>query len=427
MSALLSIGIPTYNAAADVAAVLDCLTREIGDREDVAVLVSDNASSDETPRVLAEYARSRPWLRVHRQAENLGALGNCRWLIRNAPSAEYLWLIGDDLVVEGGLEQILALLDTERPAWLFLPHHWIDEAGRVTGGSPAPGAVERYAEGGDLYRAYHHWLTFLSASIVRSAAFAEAERAVITDNNYLPLLWFFRAGLEGPCVVAAEHLVHGGQAISWADRAHLIQTLDFTSLYDDGLSAGISAEEFGASLDGLYRGGWGLDLWRRVPLERLAEAVARFPQSQGLRDYLWTVASKRGRRDVLDTLSAAAAAVGADAEAAALVEEGERVFAAGDAVGAAERFSAAAQRAPTLATAWNDLAVARHQLGRADAIEAVDAALFVAPDDLDARLNRASILLARGDASGAAAEAARVVELDPGNAAAAELLDLVSR
>jgi hypothetical protein len=426
VSALLGICIPTYNRAGHLSFLIDCLTREIGDRDDILVLVSNNASSDDTARLLEDAAASRPWLSYRTQPENVGPVGNMDWLVENAPVAEYLWLLGDDdYVVDGGLVAIAELLRDERPAWLFLPHRWVDEARRVTGGSPAPGAVVRYATGRDIYLAYHHWLTFLSASILRTEAFTEAVRTVRTENLYAPVLWFFRAGLGGPCVVAPSHLVHGGQAISWADRAHIIQTLHFTSLYDEGLHAGLSAAEFGATLDGLYRDGWGLDLWRRVPIERLAETVARFPQSQGLREYLWTIARESGRRDVLPTLSRAAEAVGADTRARELVEEGERIFAAGDAADAAERFGAAARLDPTLATAWSDLAVAHHELGRADALAGLDSALFVDPDDLDALLNRASILLSLGDAGGAAVEAQRVMELDPGNAAAAQLLGAV--
>ncbi|MEA2322016.1 MAG: hypothetical protein QOD81_1866 [Solirubrobacteraceae bacterium] len=429
MSGLLSICVPTYNRATDLAALLQCLEREIAGRRDVVVLIADNASTDATPGLLRAAARRNPWLRVHRQPENLGAVGNLAWLAANAPDCEYLWLFGDDdLIVEGGLATVVELLERERPAWLFLPHRWFDPLGNPGHGSPAPGVVERYATGGDLYRAYHHWLTFLTASIQRTGPLTAAIREIDTANEYVPLLWFFRAGLQGPCVVAADDLVHGSPAISWADRAHRIQTLDFTALYDDGLHAGVSAEDFGRSLDGLYRDGWGLDLWRRVPVEPLIEAVRRFPQSQGLRDYLFTIARETGRRDALPVLDEAARAVGVEAEATARVQAGEDAFAAGDLDAAIARFRAAAARMPTLVTAWNDLAVALHGLGHADADagDAIEAAVFVAPDDLDARLNRASIRLGLGDRTGASADAARALELDPGNADATELLALAA-
>jgi tetratricopeptide (TPR) repeat protein len=256
-----------------------------------------------------------------------------------------------------------------------------------------PAETQRFVGAGELFRAYDHWLTFLSASILRADALREAGRVVDSDNAYIPLLWYFRAGLEGPCYVAPQACVLGGQEISWRAQQHVFLTLHFTALYDDGLQAGVTAQEFGAALDGLYRRDYDLlHHWRRIELEHLAALVERFPQSEGLRGYLWTIAFEQGRRDVLGALAAAGRAVGADVRARVLVVAGEQAFATGDAIQAARDFDAAAQLAPTLAEAWNDLAVALHHLGHADALRAVESALFVAPDNADAQSNRAAIL-----------------------------------
>jgi hypothetical protein len=426
VSALLCIGVPTFERADDLERLLACLERQLSDAgEDITVFVSDNASADRTPELLREAAERLPWLRVHRQPTNLGAPPNIQWLINHAGDSEYLWLIGDDDVPhDGALATVVGLLRGQRPAWLHLPHRWVAPSGRVVGASPARGHVERYASAADMYRAHHHWLTFMSASIVRTRDLQESIREVDTDNAYIPLLWFFRAGLDGPCVVAAEHLLDGGTEITWADRRHTIMTLDFTALYDDGLHAGLSEAEFGASLDGFYVDGWAFDLWERLPIERLAEAVVRFPQSEGLRDYLWRLARAQGRRDLLAVLDDAAHAVGDDRIARELVAAGEAAFAAGDAHAAAQRFAEAAARLPGLTVAWNDLAVTAHHLGLPDARAYVEHALFVAPHDRDALLNRGAIRLADGDRLGAQADAASVIERDPEDAEARQLLTL---
>jgi Flp pilus assembly protein TadD len=105
-----------------------------------------------------------------------------------------------------------------------------------------------------------------------------------------------------------------------------------------------------------------------------------------------------------------------------VIQDGEERYADGDGEGAVERFAAAARLAPTDVNAWNDLAVALHQLARPDAGTYLDTAIFVDPDDSDARLNRASVRLARGDAAGACADARHVLERDPANDDAAQLL-----
>jgi tetratricopeptide (TPR) repeat protein len=394
MTPLLCICIPTFNREDELAKLLQCLDREIGERDDIVVQISDNASPDGTQALLTGAMATRSWLRVFRQEENLGPFRNIEWLVEHAPPANYLWLFGDDdLIVPGALATVIEILETERPVWLFLPHQWIDGAGRVVGGSPAPAALERFAGAGQLFRAYDHWLTFISASVVRADALREAVHATQAENAYSPLLYFFRAGLQGPCCVAPQHCVHGGQAISWSDRAHLYMTLHFTSLYDDGLHAGLSAAEFGACLDGLYvRDNDLCHAWRQIEIEKLVGLVGRFPQSEGLRRYLWTIALERGRQDLLPAVDTAARMTGAHAQALVLVAAGEELFAAGDAAVAVRRFREASKLAPTLTQAWNDLAVALHHFGRPEAVQAVDMALFVAPDDADALSNRAAIL-----------------------------------
>jgi glycosyltransferase involved in cell wall biosynthesis len=384
---LLVICVPTYNRAGELSRLLANLDREIGGRDDVLVLVSDNASDDATPELLA--AGDHRWLRSYRQSENIGPLRNVEWVVSNAPDCRYLWLFGDDdLIVEGSLATVVDVLAAESPAWLFLPHFFVDEQERFVGASPEPGVVERFDGPGAMYRAYHHWLTFLSASVVRADAMRDAVAEVQTDNAYGPLLRFFRAGLKGPCVVAPVHAVKGSSATTWADRAHLYQTLHFTALYEEGLHADLSAEDFGRTLDGLYCNGFGLDHWRRVEIERLVEAVSRFPHAESLRAFLWTIARERGLRDALPALDAAVAELRLEAPARELVYEGEAAFAQGDPAAAAERFAAAVNLMPTLAQAWNDLAVALHQLGRqGDAAAAVANALFVDPEDADALAN----------------------------------------
>jgi hypothetical protein len=395
---LLAICVPTYRRRHHLQGLLACLDREIvGHEHEVRVLVSDNASGDGTAELLADARASRPWLSVHRQTENVGAPRNIRWLMTHAPDCEYVWTFGDDdLIVEGGLATVLDLLAERRPRWLFLPHRWNvegDQRGKV---SPEPGVVEEHATGADLWKRYDHWLTFATASILQREALHDAARDLWSDNMYQPLLWFFAAGLPGPCVVAPRCVVHGGVEISWDDQSQEILTEHFTGLYDAGLNAGLSAAEFGVTLDGLYRRDHDmLHLWRQQPLPQLMERVCRFPHSVALRSYLWTLILETRRADLVPVVQAAVQEAGADAEARALVARGEQVFAAGDLSEANRCFTDATAADPTLAAAWNNLAVVHHALGSPrSALGCVERALFVAPGDADALDNRAALTAA---------------------------------
>lgn len=389
----LSICVPTYNRAGPLERLLRFLAADPAVRDGVPVLVSDNASPDGTAELLGRLERELPELdlRVHVQPENVGAVKNTGWLFTHAPETDYVWcLADDDLPVPGGVRRVLALLAEYRPRWLHLPHQW-ESQGRVVLASPCPSNVERFPGSRELFLAYHHWLTFISASVVERAALARTVEAVETENEWAPLIWYVNAGRDGLCAVAGERLVVGTAGTSWDDKRVVVLTDRVIEAFDDGLARVVTAAEYGLTLDGRYEHGQFFDCWSATPLEKLIAAVERFPTSRQLRAFLWMLARQQGRSDAIAALDRAARTVGAHAEAQRLVEAGEALFEAGDVAGAAEAFEAALRELPTYAPAWNDLGVALHALGREGAIEAFRTALQLEPDDVDARANLAAL------------------------------------
>jgi hypothetical protein len=424
--ALLAILVPTYTRVSQLVELLDRLGEELGTATDIPVLVADNASQDGTAEALSEASARYPWLTTHRQPENLGARANIAWLVEHAPQAEYAWVLcDDDLPLPGAVRSVQALLEQERPAWLFLPYSFVDAQGNPGEGVPEPGTIERHASSGSLFRAHHHWLTFASASVVRREPLRDAMRRVGGGNAYFAFLWSFAAGLHAPCVVAPHRLLVGSLDITWRDRLSPFLTQEVVGLYDAGVCADVTAEEFSTTLDQRYLHGdgvWAMEMWEAVGIDQLAAAVQRFPTATSIRTYLWMLAAKHGDRSVLPVLRAAFEAVGGTAEAQRLVTAGEAAFGAGDLIAAEHRFRAAVDADPTLAPAWSNLDVVLFTANDPAAGEAVERALFIAPDDVDARLNRAAIRLARGDRAGAADDARHALAADPGNAEAAELV-----
>src|SRR5207248_6154893 len=118
-----------------------------------------------------------------------------RWVVSHAPECDYTWIWGDDDLIEPGrLADVMQILRDEQPVWLFLPHHFVRPGGELVDSSPAPGTTERYASSGALFRAYHHWSTLITGSVVRSAELRAAKAAVETDSRFEPVSLFFRAG-----------------------------------------------------------------------------------------------------------------------------------------------------------------------------------------------------------------------------------------
>lgn len=90
-----TIGFPVYNGAATIAdairAVLD------GTYDNIRIIVSDNASTDDTATIVARLAAEDDRITLFRQVENLGPVGNFRFLADKADTPFFLWRAFDDL------------------------------------------------------------------------------------------------------------------------------------------------------------------------------------------------------------------------------------------------------------------------------------------------------------------------------------------
>lgn len=109
---LLTIAIPTFNRAPFLARSLARLEREMAQvaQGRIELIVSDNASTDETVRVIEQaLARGLP-LHVIRNARNRGADINTAQCFAVATGRYVLVLGDDDLIVTGGLPRLINLL-----------------------------------------------------------------------------------------------------------------------------------------------------------------------------------------------------------------------------------------------------------------------------------------------------------------------------
>ncbi len=104
---LVTIAIPTFNRAGRF--LRQSLEAALGQTyRELEILVSDNASEDDTEDVVRSYDDSR--IRYVKQPQNLGANGNFNYLVEHAAGAYLLLLLDDDLIDADFIEACMAAI-----------------------------------------------------------------------------------------------------------------------------------------------------------------------------------------------------------------------------------------------------------------------------------------------------------------------------
>jgi len=114
----LSIVIPTYNRADKLLRLLGNIETELANcrmADQVQILVSDNASTDDTQTKVASFRSQQFGLNYFRQERNIGFDGNVRFLYEVAKT-DYVWFFSDDdILLPGAISTVLKGLTTIKP------------------------------------------------------------------------------------------------------------------------------------------------------------------------------------------------------------------------------------------------------------------------------------------------------------------------
>lgn len=138
---LVTVGVPVHNGEATLDAALRCLAAQT--LADLEIVVSDNASTDGTAAICADWARRDARVRVLRQTSNIGAPANWNEVARAARGTYFKWMSASDTCSADFLERAAACLQ-QRPdvVLVFGRTEYIDDAGRRIGLSETDFAVE---------------------------------------------------------------------------------------------------------------------------------------------------------------------------------------------------------------------------------------------------------------------------------------------
>jgi glycosyltransferase involved in cell wall biosynthesis len=190
---LLSFAIPTYNRAKYLDQLLGVLLKQLQGESRVEVIVSDNASTDNTLAVVEDYRQRGLDIRYLRNESNCGSDLNFIQCFEQS-RGKYVWICGDDdIIIEGGIAKILRLLEIENYGLVYVSAYGFrgdyiaektsDELGRF---------AEVFPDGLRFVRRAGIMITFLSAIIVNKDLYsttAHQELSELIGTNLLQLGW----------------------------------------------------------------------------------------------------------------------------------------------------------------------------------------------------------------------------------------------
>ncbi|MEM0990351.1 MAG: glycosyltransferase family 2 protein [Pseudomonadota bacterium] len=109
--ARVGVGVPVFNGGAMLRQSLECLRTQ--SFEDIEVLMGDNASTDDTGNICAEFA-ARDSRFVHiRRPENLGSLPNFADLRQRSTAPLFMWRAYDDLSSQNFVAELVDCFDRD--------------------------------------------------------------------------------------------------------------------------------------------------------------------------------------------------------------------------------------------------------------------------------------------------------------------------
>ena len=197
---LVSICIPTYNRARNLETCLNSIFNQIGNDNGFQIVVSDNASTDDTENVVNRFAEIHPTLKYHKNESNIGGDRNILESIKLA-EGEYVFLHGDDdFYKEGTLQIIFDIISQNRNISVFFLNV-LTGSGQVRFSS----GLNNYLIDTSIYAG------FISSVILKKSEFdkiQDFDRFVDMNFNQIYLQYSILCSTKDYCIIDFDALWH---------------------------------------------------------------------------------------------------------------------------------------------------------------------------------------------------------------------------
>ena len=108
----ISIGLPVYNGEKFIRNSVDSILSQTF--REFELIISDNASTDLTPKICQEYALRDKRVRYIRQNSNMGAVWNFNFVLKQSNSEYFVWAASDDIWHSEFLQKNVDILENNK-------------------------------------------------------------------------------------------------------------------------------------------------------------------------------------------------------------------------------------------------------------------------------------------------------------------------
>ncbi len=214
MTARLSICIPTYNRSEFLKECISSVLASVAGRErEVEIVVSDNASTDGTAGVVRAFQETCPWIRFHRNEQNIGAEQNFHLLATLAQGAN-IWILGDDDRMEPeAIERVLEKIDLGYGLVICNYSVWDKSYSSMKSNDGLLIGKDRvFQDRNELLQRFNLHLSYISSVVIDRAAFLSVTRdeyweLIDSGFSYMYAVYAGFALASGPAAYIAAPIV----------------------------------------------------------------------------------------------------------------------------------------------------------------------------------------------------------------------------
>jgi glycosyltransferase involved in cell wall biosynthesis len=220
-SCLLTIAVPTYNRASYLDLCLAQICSRLKAHEtEVELLVSNNCSTDATDQVVRRYLALGYPITYLINEDNIGPDRNFEQCYRKAKGKYALILGDDDVLLEGALDKLLAILSDGDYGIVFLNSYGFTNDFIREKPVKQPSGHSVYTDTLAFSTKVAHYFTFTSANIFNRTLVDEpSDWGPFFHSNLVQLAWTFSALFNGKKHVYISEYLLAARLYDWGGYA----------------------------------------------------------------------------------------------------------------------------------------------------------------------------------------------------------------